>query len=113
MVENINSSGKSKMYKPNIKYEYIINGKKYWNDGDNNMLYYKNHYRENSMAQNYLINYTVGGSINIIYDKDNPENSIIKNQLYEMRFFINILSLAFSFIGIIGLFFIIKHGKLK
>ncbi|GHU36454.1 hypothetical protein FACS1894172_19360 [Spirochaetia bacterium] len=108
MVENIDNGGKTKMYKANIEYEYIVNGKKYYYN--NNKFNYKTFYGKKNMVQKYLKNYDVGKNIDIKYDKNNPRNSIMKNQIYEMKLFMNIFSLFFLFIGIIGLIVIIKYG---
>jgi hypothetical protein len=106
MVENIDGE-KEKMYKPNIKYEYIVDGVKYYNDGDN-IYNFKKYYGKVKHTDKYLKNYNVGENIDIMYNKNNPEDSMIKNQIYEMNLFINILSLSFLLIGIIGLIIIIK-----
>ncbi|GMO61734.1 MAG: hypothetical protein Ta2A_07990 [Treponemataceae bacterium] len=70
------------MYKANIEYEYIVNGKKYYYD--NNKFNCKTFYGKKNMAQKYLKNYDVGKNIDIKYDKNNPRNSIMKNQIYEI-----------------------------
>jgi hypothetical protein len=111
IVENIDNGGKQKMYRANIKYEYIVNGKKYYGDSNNNLFKFKRHYGNIEKAQNYLKKNNIGKNIDIIYDRNDPENAIIKNQTHEIKLFINILSLSFLSIGIIGLIMIINRKK--
>jgi hypothetical protein len=113
MVENIDSGIKVKMYKPNIEYEYIIEGIKYYNNDVNNINNFKQYYGKMKTAQNYLLNYKIGENIDVMYNKNNPEYSMIKSKIYEMNLFINILSLSFFIIGIIGLLLFKKYYKLK
>ena len=111
MVKNPDSGAMNKMYKLNINIEYIVDDIKYFNNGktiNNFKLYY-----DKKGAKEYIKNYNIGENIDIMYDKNNPENSMIINQIYEMKLFMNILSLSFFLIGIIGLLIIIKYYKLN
>jgi ABC-type antimicrobial peptide transport system permease subunit len=110
MVESP-EGGIKKMYKPNIKYEYMADDVKYYHNDVNTIPNFNKYYGSMKDAQNYLNNYKIGENIDILYNKNNPEHSMLKNKIYEIRLFLTILSFSFFLIGIMGLLLFNKYYK--
>ncbi|GHV08858.1 hypothetical protein FACS189485_20820 [Spirochaetia bacterium] len=112
ITESIDSGGKQMMYKPIIYYKYTVDGKEYLNDSNNNILNVKTYYGNKKNAKKYLNKYLEEETIKIIYNKNNPQESIIKAEYFGMKLLIFGFFIIFLLIGIIGnTIIIMKHYK--
>ncbi|GHT68394.1 hypothetical protein FACS1894110_15840 [Spirochaetia bacterium] len=100
--ESIDSGGKQMVYKPIIYYKYTVGGKEYLNDSNNNILNAKIYYGNKKHVEKYLNKYMEEESVKIIYNKNNPQESIIETDFFGMKLSIFCFFIILLLIGIIG-----------
>jgi hypothetical protein len=92
------------MYKPNIIYEYIVDGVKYTGK---NIVQYKTFSKEKNIVENYLSNYNNNKTIEIEYTRNWPKNSVMIDGLGKKdKLLLNIIALSLFIIGVVGLIFL-------
>ena len=105
-----NNGTKYLTFRPNIIYEYIVDGIKYTGQ---NFEQYKTSSTEKHIVENYLKNYSINKIINIKYDINWPENSVMVDGLEHLNKLFTIISVLLIILGAGGLLLLEYRRKRK